>query len=202
MTIVLSGHYFEILASLCGLLNIYFAVRASIWNWFFGILTVSIYLFIFFQTKLYADMALQLIYFILQIYGLYQWRYVNATDNALIIYKTPILSYINLLIAFLSLFGGIIYILKYHTDSQMVFLDAFTTALSLVAQWMMIKKWLENWLVWIVVNFISVGMYFSKNLYFTSGLYTILIILSVIGYFQWRTRLITTTRRHNGLHNN
>src|SRR3989338_9273211 len=130
-------HFFEMTATLSGLLNNYLIVRENIWNWLFGILTVSIYAVIFFHVKLYADMGLQLIFFSLQFYGLYQWLYGSKQQTALAITEATKTIW---LIAFLStfiLFGSIAYLLQHYTDSTTIWIDALTTAFSLVAQWMM-----------------------------------------------------------------
>lgn len=183
------AHFFELLAVTTGLLNIYLAARANVWNWFFGIITTNLYLIIFFKAGLYADMSLQLIFFCLQFYGLYQWLYGGKQHTALVIRRANKKIFLSGLIAALILFVSIAFILKNYTNSTMVYLDAFTTALSVVAQWMMSKKWLEHWWLWMVINVFSISMYISKNLYFTSGLYAIFFLLCILGYYTWRKQL-------------
>jgi nicotinamide mononucleotide transporter len=186
----LSTHNLEIVAALAGLINIYLAARANIWNWFFGIITTSLYLIIFFHVKLYADMSLQLIFLCLQFYGLHQWLYGGKMHGALSVTKAS--PTILLLAGGLTtiLFISIAFILRTYTDSTTILIDAFTTALSLVAQWMMSKKWLENWWFWMLVDVISIKMYIVKSLYLTSVLYAIFFMLCVLGYFTWKNKLI------------
>ncbi len=180
----------EITATVSGFLGAFLAVRANIWNWFFGILTVSLHFFLFFRVKLYADMGLQLIYFGYQFYGLYQWLYGNENKTALTIRNlTPMLLYRVLFINFM-LFFLLSFILYYYTDSTTIYIDSFTTAVSLIAQWMMCKKYLENWWSWMLVNIISVDMYINKHLYFTAILFSVLFILCIFGYCTWRKKFL------------
>lgn len=189
MLTFLSPHLLEILAVAFGLMNIYLAARANILNWLFGILTVSLYFIIFFQAKLYADMSLQVVFLILQFYGWYQWLFGSETHSKLPIKKTPFVIYLSATTAILFLFGLIAMMLFRYTDSTTVYLDAFITAASLVAQWMMTKKWLEHWFLWMVVDAVSIKMYLLKDLYFTSGLYGIFFLLCVYGYFHWKKQI-------------
>lgn len=172
-----------------GLLNLYLAARSNIWNWLFGMLTVTIYLVIFYRVKLYADMSLQLVFLALQFHGLFSWLSKNSDRHMRAITHTPPYAYAVALISTPALFYAIAYLLSHYTDSTTVTIDAFTTALSLVAQWMFNKKWLENWLVWLLVMAISVEMYFAKHLYWVSGLNAIFFIIDIYAYFNWRSKI-------------
>lgn len=182
-------NYLEIIATSAGLINIYLAARANIWNWLFGIITVSFYTLIFFRAKLYADTGLQIIYLILQFYGYYQWRRDDAQYSSLQVHKADRKTFFLALSMFFSLFILLTYFLQYHTDSTTVLIDAVTTALSLVAQWMMSKKWIENWWLWMLVDVISIKMYLVKHLYLTAGLYATFFILCCLGYYTWNRKL-------------
>ncbi|OGT33130.1 MAG: hypothetical protein A3C44_06025 [Gammaproteobacteria bacterium RIFCSPHIGHO2_02_FULL_39_13] len=179
----------EVPATLTAFLNIYLAARANIWNWLFGFFAVILYAFIFYHTRLYGDMTLQAVYLLFQFYGWYQWKSGGDKATALPISKTPHSQYYILSAAFFILFALFFVLLKHYTNSTTPFIDAFTTALSLVAQWMMCKKWLENWVAWMVLDFISLYMYFSKELYLTMGLYATFFILCVMGYQAWKREL-------------
>lgn len=186
----------EMLATACGLLNIYLIVRESLWNWLFGIITVSLYVLIFYQVKLYADMSLQMVFFILQFYGLYQWLYGNKDRTANTIRNAPASTLTAAFFATICLFTIIAFLLQRFTDSTTVHIDAITTSLSLVAQWMMSKKWIEHWWVWTLANTISIAMYLNKSLYFTSGLYFIFIFLNIFGYYAWHQKTMTARLKH------
>lgn len=175
----------ELIASLAGLLNVYLAARDSIWNWFFGIITVSLYFIIFFQVKLYADMSLQAIFFCLQFYGLYQWLYGGKEKTELWVTKASYSILIKASLASLGLFVFFVFILTHFTDSTTYYTDAFITSLSLVAQWMLSKRWLENWCLWIIVDIVSIAMYFNKHLFLTSGLYAVFLVIAALGYWHW-----------------
>lgn len=183
----------ELPAALCGLLNVYLAARANVWNWLFGILTVSLYLVIFYQVKLYADMSLQSVFLMLQFYGFYQWQYGGEQHCALAIDSMPKASWKWLLLGGLLIAAVISWILKTYTDSTQIPLDVFTATLSLAAQWMMSKKYIQNWLMWIVVDMVSIYMYVIKHLYLTAGLYLVFLVICISGYISWLTRVSTTS---------
>lgn len=182
-------HYLETPATIAGLINVYLAARTNIWNWLFGIITVTLYMFIFYQVKLYADMSLQLVFLILQFYGWYQWLYGGNNHSKLDVRKAALSIYIIASLATLILFVIIAFVLHRYTDSTTVMIDAFTTAMSLVAQWMMSKKWIENWWLWMLVDVILVKMYIFKGLYLTSGLYAVFFIICLMGYIAWLKQL-------------
>lgn len=193
MHITIQQHL-ETMATIAGLLNIYLAARVNIWNWFFGIIMVSLYTIIFYHVKLYADMSLQGVYFILQFYGIYQWLFGGMKHSALPVTKATIEIYFTATMLTTAIFLTIAYLLHRYTDSTTVTIDAFTTALSLVAQWMMCKKWLENWWLWMIVDAISIKMYIFKHLYLTAGLYGVFFIVCVYGYYAWRTQVVSFTQ--------
>jgi nicotinamide mononucleotide transporter len=180
--------YLEPIATATLLINVYLAARANIFNFLFGAIGVSLYFLIFYQVKLYADMSLQLVYLSLQFYGCYQWLYGSAKHDALTISKANKNIWCITAIATIVLFFGLVYLLSHYTDSTTVQIDALTTALSLTAQWMMNKKYLENWWLWMVVDAISIKMYLFKGLYLTSGLYAVFFIICCMGYIHWQTQ--------------
>ncbi|MCX7121286.1 MAG: nicotinamide riboside transporter PnuC [Gammaproteobacteria bacterium] len=179
-------HDLEIPAMIAGFLNIYLAARANIWNWLFGIVSVTIYAIVFYEAKLYGDMCLQGVYLIFQFYGWNQWMRGGKNATALSVTHIPKSLYLISSMVLIILYGIFVYLLSHDTNSTTPIIDAFTTALSLVAQWMMCKKYLENWLLWIVVDIISVYMYWYKHLYLTSGLYAVFFILCCMGYQVWK----------------
>ena len=182
-------HWLEIAASFFGLINVYLVARVNIWNWLSGLLGVSLYLIIFYQVKLYADMSLQMVFFMLQIYGCYQWLYGGKQHTALAIRQVPESMWKWLILAGLAGAAVISWILKCYTDSTWIALDVTTTTLSLIAQWQMSKKYVEHWLVWIVVDIISIYMYLIKHLYVTAGLYAVFLLMSILSYRYWKTLL-------------
>lgn len=189
--------YIEVIAFISGIVNIYLLTRCSLWNWFFGIITVSLYAIIFFRTKLYADMGLQGVFLIFQFYGLYQWCYGNRGKKPIAMQIMHYSKGLSLVLAAIVLFVSISFILKHNTDSTTIYADTTITTLSLIAQWMMSKKYLHHWVLWIVIDFISIGLYISKNLYLTSLLYSVFLLLCIKGYYRWRETLINSILPHS-----
>jgi len=176
----------ELLAALLGAISVYLSVRQNIWSWPTAIVNVVVYAFVFYQAKLYADMGLQVIYAALSVYGWYEWLYGGANRTELHVTRTaPRLGAVLTLIALAgSVALGVF--LRGATDAALPFMDSFLSSTSLVAQWMMTKKKLENWLVWIGVDVLYVGMFVFKHLYITAGLYAVFLALAVRGYIDWR----------------
>lgn len=186
------NNYLEILATTTGLISVYLVCRESIWNWVFGLACVSFYFVIFYKVKLYADMGLQVIFFALQFYGLYQWLFGGQQHSALEIRSATPRIYLFSIVMTTILFLSISYLLQHYTDSSTVYIDAFTTSLSIVAQVLMGRKWLQHWLLWMTVDIISIRMYLLKGLYLTSGLYGIFLGLCVFGYWRWYKQYANT----------
>ena len=176
----------ELLAALLGAISVYLSVRQNIWSWPTAIVNVVVYAFVFYQAKLYADMGLQVIYAALSVYGWYEWLYGGANRTELHVTRTaPRLGAVLTLIA-LAGSAALGVFLRGATDAALPFMDSFLSNTSLVAQWMMTKKKLENWLVWIGVDVLYVGMFVFKHLYITAGLYAVFLALAVRGYIDWR----------------
>lgn len=176
----------ELFAALLGAISVYLSVRQNIWSWPTAIVNVVVYAFVFYQAKLYADMGLQVIYAALSVYGWYEWLYGGANRTELHVTRTaPRLGAVLTLIA-LAGSAALGVFLRGATDAALPFMDSFLSSTSLVAQWMMTKKKLENWLVWIGVDVLYVGMFVFKHLYITAGLYAVFLALAVRGYIDWR----------------
>ena len=170
-----------------GILCVWLAAKNNIWNWPIAIVSVLIYIIIFFESKLYADMGLQFYFFAMNIYGWYYWS--KQRDNpekerpiSLITSKEIVLSIIGIIVFTLAL--G--FILHKNTDASFPFIDSFCTACSLVAQVFLARKVLQNWLIWIFVDIIYVSVYFSKELYATGLMYALYVIIAAMGYIDWR----------------
>ncbi len=188
---VQSASSLEVAAVLTGVACVWLAARNSIWNFPIGIINGLLYLVVFKQAKLYSDAGLQLAFISLLIYGWVKWLRGAATPDApqLPITRTPRhvgwwLSGAGLLYAVVA---GVL--LSRHTDAALPYLDSSTTAISLAAQTLLSRRNLENWLLWIGVDVVYIGMYWHRHLYLTSGLYVVFTGLAVYGYWQWRREL-------------
>ncbi|NUP72136.1 MAG: nicotinamide mononucleotide transporter [Gemmatimonadaceae bacterium] len=180
----------ELAAALTGAISVWLSVRQNIWSWPTAIVNVVLYTVVFWDAKLYADMGLQVIYAVLSLYGWYQWLYGGAGRTELRVTRTPprVAAILTLIAAAGSALLGTL--LRHTTDAALPFMDSFLSSTSLVAQWMMTKKLLENWLVWIAVDVLYVGMFLFKGLYLTAGLYAVFLGLAVRGYLDWRRSML------------
>ena len=161
-------------------------MRQNIWSWPTAIVNVVLYAIVFYEAKLYADMGLQVIYAILSVYGWYEWLYGGAGRTELHVSRTG--PRLGAVLALIAAAGSALLGVFLHraTDAALPFMDSFLSSTSLVAQWMMTKKLLENWLVWIGVDVLYVGMFVFKGLFVTAGLYAVFLALAVKGYIDWR----------------
>ncbi len=182
---------FELFAAVVGAISVYLSVRQNIWSWPTGIVNVLAYTVVFFQEKLYADMGLQVIYAVLSVYGWYEWLHGGENKTELHVTKTNGRLAGMLTAIGLVGFAGLGVILSKTTDAALPFMDSFLSSTSLVAQWMMTRKKLENWLVWIFVDVLYVGMFIYKHLYVTAGLYVVFLFLAARGYIDWRRSMTT-----------
>ncbi len=189
----LADHAVEVSGAVLGLVYIFLSIRQNILTWPVGLLTSALYIVVFFESKLYADMALQVYYVGVSIYGWYYWLKGNPEkENDLPVSSIPRHFLVPLLSVSVMMFLVIALILKNYTDSPVPFWDAFITAFSLTATWMLARKYIENWLVWIVVDLISTGLYVAKGLWPTVILFAVYTVMATIGYVQWKKELRLT----------
>ena len=169
-----------------GVLCVYLAAKNIIWNWPFAIISVAVYIIIFFEAKLYADMGLQFYFLGMNIYGWYFWSRRSKTEEKVpvirITKKEIKLSGIGVIL-FTAILG---FLLKNGTDAAFPFTDSFCTACSLIAQVLLARKVLENWLIWVFVDVIYVIVYSAKNLHLTAAMYALYLIIAALGYRDWR----------------
>ncbi len=178
----------EVLGAILGILYIFFSIRQNILTWPTGLLTSVLYVIVFFQSKLYADMGLQVYYVIISLYGWYFWIKGKKQDEG---DKVPVKTtsarlWIKLPICSVVLYAAILYVLLNYTDSDVPYMDSITTALSIVATWMLARKYLEHWLIWVFVDAISAGLYVYKGLWATVILFIIYTVMAVLGYIEWK----------------
>ena len=175
----------EVVGVITGLLCVYLAAKNNIWNWPIAIISVAIYIFIFFDSHLYADMGLQVYFMVMNIYGWYYWAKKPADEAkspVAIIKQKEVWYSIAAIIVFTFILGTF---LKY-TPASYPYIDSFCTACSLVAQVWLARKILENWLIWIFVDIVYVGVYIFKGLHLTAGMYAIYVAIAAMGYIDWK----------------
>jgi nicotinamide mononucleotide transporter len=187
----IAGNYIELLGAIIGLIYIYFSVRQNILTWPVGLISSIFYIVIFFQTRLYAGMALQVYYAAMSIYGWYYWsKGKNTTTGGdLKVSFTRPIEWTLIAITFVVTFILIVFVLKNYTDSDVPNIDAFTTTAGIIATWMMARKLIENWVIWVFADLISVAMYIGKQLWVTAFLYLVFTIMAILGFIEWRKNL-------------
>lgn len=189
LTALAIANRWEVLAVIFGIVSVYLSTREHIWSWPTALVNVALYFVVFLEAKLYADMGLQVVYFALSLYGWYEWLYGGENRTELHVSRTSRPLGVRLLV--IGAVSAVVLgtLLARFTDAALPYVDSATTSTSLVAQWMMTRKILENWAVWIAVDVVYVGMFIFKHLYLTAGLYAVFLVLAVMGFVQWKRSL-------------
>jgi nicotinamide mononucleotide transporter len=181
--------WIEWVAAIAGAVSVYLSTRENIWSWPTAIVNVSLYTFIFSRAGLYSDAGLQVVYLILSIYGWYHWLYGGARHTRLHVSRASGRVWAIAAVAGVLFWLGLARYTSTLPGVSLPYLDAGLTTTSLVAQWMMTRKILENWVLWILADIVYVPMYIHKSLYVTAGLYAVFLVLAVMGLVQWRRSL-------------
>ena len=175
----------EMTASVCGFICVFLIIKRNIWCFFFGLIQVTLFAYIFFNIKLYSNAGLHVVFMGLQIYGWWNWTHHRDNQEQLIVEAgTPKLAGLSAAVALLSALALGTYMDRY-TDASFAYLDAFITCASLVAQVLLTKRYMFNWLFWMVVNVVAIYVYLQKGLYPTSLLYVTFLVMCVFGYYSW-----------------
>ena len=182
----LGASIIEIVASISGFICVLLLIRRNIWNFAFGFVQVTLFVWVFYQAKLYSDTVLHIVYMGLQIYGWWNWTHHQDQHTDPLIEQSSIKK-VSLWIA-ISMLGtlGLGYVMDNKTDASFAYADAFTSVTSLLAMWLMTRRQIFNWVLWIAIDIVAIGVYFQKALYPTTILYCVFLVLSVIGFYGWR----------------
>ncbi len=178
----------EAIASIIGLINIYFGIKEKPVFWMIGLVTSTMFFILYLQNGLYAYMTLQIYYFGLGIFGIYYWMTGGDKKQKKSIKITNITRKQTILIsfAFFIIWGLLIFILKNYTNSEIPILDALVSSSAIIAAYMLVRKYIENWIIWIVSDIITMYMLWHKSLYAAFILQNFYFIFAFVGYFQWR----------------
>jgi nicotinamide mononucleotide transporter len=179
----------EAAAAAFGIASVLLSARQNVWSWPLGIVNVALYVLVFHDAKLYADMGLQVIYVVLAAYGWWHWLHGGANHSTLRVSRAPSREVVLLALGFFAGTAALSTLLSRATDASLPFADSALTAASLVAQYMMTRKYVECWLVWIVADVAYVVMFIYKSLWMTAGLYLVFCVLAVMGWRHWRASL-------------
>lgn len=183
----IAGNWIEITGAVLSLIYLFLSIRQHILLWPVGLLSALLYIVVFYQSKFYADMGLNGYYLMISIYGWITWSNAKKKESKEFavsrVGTRRGMLLIGLMVVLFLLLG---YFLDKKTDSPVPYWDAFTTSGSIIATWMLARKILEHWILWIIVDVISLGLYIWKGLLPTAMLFTVYTAMAVIGYFQWK----------------
>ncbi len=187
----ITSNWLELFGVVSTIVYLVLSIRQSIWLWPLGALSSAIYIAVYFANKFYADMGLQTYYLIISIYGFVVWlAHKNREGRELAVSHTTARQWLVLGIITAAIWGALYAILTLLTDSPVPVGDSFTTALAITATWMLTRKMIEQWLVFIVADAVSVALYFTRSMPLTAFLYIIYTTMAVVGYLKWRKELI------------
>ncbi|MBT8041259.1 MAG: nicotinamide mononucleotide transporter [Xanthomonadales bacterium] len=182
--------WLELAAVALAVLYLLLAIRQNIWCWAAAAVSTTLYLFIMYAARLYAEAALQIFYLAMAVYGWYQWRRGGANHHGVEVSTWPMRKHVVAVLVVFTLVlvsGGL---LQRFSDAALPFADAFTTWGAVVATWMVARKILENWVYWFVIDAVSVYLYVSRELYFTSVLFVAYLVMIVFGYRSWKRSML------------
>jgi nicotinamide mononucleotide transporter len=209
----ISNNYIEVFGAVTGIIYVFLEIRQTIWLWPIGIITSGVYIWVFFTSKFYADMSLQVYYLIISILGWYWWtrgkrhgaegsehiaertgqigewkkgRKGEEVKEELKVTRLKVRTGTILGIVFVLIYLVMWFVLTRWTDSPVPVRDSFITSLSIIATWMLARKIYEHWFLWIVVNFVSAIFFLTRGLYPTVILYFVYGLMSFVGLVEWK----------------
>lgn len=196
ITTYIEAHWLDITTTLLGLIYIYLEYKASIWLWFVGFAMQVLGIVLYYQNGLYADCGMEVYYIAMTIYGFITWKFVKGkkkgqTELPITHFKKSLI--LPWIVATLVIWGCIWWMLVTKTDSSVPVADSFTTALSIVGIWALARKYLEQWIIWIVIDIVTCALYFYKGIPFKASLYGLYVIIAIFGYIKWKKMM---TKQH------
>ncbi|MFP5392962.1 MAG: nicotinamide riboside transporter PnuC [Gammaproteobacteria bacterium] len=176
---------FELTAFLLSMATVYLNIRQNHWAWLFSIVASGAYGVVFFDARLYGDMGLQGVFIAVSVWGWYQWLRGGEAHQGLGVSVLDARGWGLSLAGWLGGYLVLAWFLRAYTNTDVPHMDAFLTAGSLVGQVLLSRKKVENWLTWIVVDVLYVGLYVYKNLMLTAILYAVFVMMAVAGWRAW-----------------
>lgn len=178
--------WIEWVAAVAGAVSVFLSARENIWSWPTALVNVSLYTYIFYRSGLYSDAGLQVVYFVLSLYGWYHWLYGGRQRSRLHVTRASPRVWVTAAAAGLVFWLALSSYTSTLPGVSLPYLDAGLTTTSLIAQWMMTRKILENWILWIIADVVYVPMFVYKELYPTAIQYALFLGLAVMGFVHWR----------------
>ncbi|MFL1484408.1 nicotinamide riboside transporter PnuC [Marinobacter sp. LN3S78] len=176
----------EVVAVACGLINVVLIVRRSIWNYPFGFVMVLLYARIFYDYRLYSDALLQIYFFFIQFYGLYCWLKGRGLDGKVEVGSMGWQGLALWLAVTAACWLVLSVLMDRFTDASLPYWDGAIAALSMLAQFLLSRRYIESWVFWITVDVLAIGLFSVKGLYPTAALYGVFLVLAITGLLQWR----------------
>lgn len=188
-------NWIELTAAIFGVISVWYARKEKILVFPFGIINVAIYIYICFEARLYANAGINMVYLASNIFGWYMWSRTSDDNQKLQIRRNTsrqqIITWSSVLVIYVAVFLLLRWVNRDDTAylaSWLPRIDAFNTSFFLVATILMAVKRLENWHFWIIGNIVSIPIYASQGLYFTSGQYTVFLVLAIMGLREWNAK--------------
>jgi nicotinamide mononucleotide transporter len=175
----------ELISFVLSVITVLLNIRQTHWAWLFSIASSATYGVVFFGARLYGDMGLQVVFVAVSVWGWYQWLYGGARHEALVVTRLDGAGVRNAVAGWALGFVLLALFLKTYTNTDVPYSDGFLTAGSLVGQLMLSRKKVENWIVWIIVDLLYIGLYVYKGLMLTAILYAVFVVLAVLGWRAW-----------------
>ena len=193
--------WLEFVAVIFGIASVMLSRLENIWVYPTGIINTTLYIYLSILGGLYAEAGVNFYYTIMSVIGWVLWTQKREGQAVLHISTSTAIEWRNSLVFFLLCWGTLFFVLKKFTDSTVPMADGFASAAAYTAMWLMARKKLENWIWWGITNVASIPLYFIKGYVFTSFQYLVFLVLSVLGYLEWRRRCmiyedcVTTTAK-------
>lgn len=194
MTDYMTAHWLDIVTTILGLIYIFLEYRASILLWLVGIIMPALDVILYYTHGLYGDAVMAVYYTLAAVYGWVVWKFGHKHQQKegeeLPITHMPKRLYPAAILFFVVAWAVTWFILSHYTNSNVPVLDGFTNALSFVGLWALARKYIEQWLFWILVDAVSCYLYVIKGIPFKASLYGLYVVIAVMGYFKWK-KMIT-----------
>ena len=185
--------WLDLFTTILGLIYIWLEYRAHIALWIVSIIMPALDIYLYYRHGLYGDAGMAVYYTAAGIYGYVAWRFGDRKDNPspLYIRHTPTRLYLPITLCFLAAWAATYYVLITWTNSTVPVLDAFTNAMSFIGLWALSRKYIEQWMFWIVVDVVCTVLYIQKGIPFKAGLYGLYVVIAVMGWFKWKQMMKT-----------
>jgi nicotinamide mononucleotide transporter len=185
----LSSQWLDILTTILGLIYIWLEYRAHIALWVIGVIMPALDIVLYWQHGLYGDAGMACYYTFAALYGFYVWKFVKTRKKKepLPIIFMPRRQYLPTIVFFFVAWAAVYYVLVTWTDSTVPLLDSFTNALSFVGLWALARKYVEQWVFWMMVDGVCTFLYIKKGIPFKAMLYGLYVVIAIAGYLKWRS---------------